>query len=148
MSYELDQSVRGLVEKQIGELVAKGCLSPSENKTLKEAYDILLAIDTKEAMQNQKQSNGGFSYNGASYGYPNEIAQRHMFDGRVMTPNQSWGGMGSYNSGARENSGYSGHSAIDKMIASLERSLGEASTDYERQQIQEEIHNLRMREMK
>lgn len=44
--------------------------------------------------------------------------------------------------------GYSGHSVNDKMIAALERAMDEAETLYERDQIQQEIHMLRQRQMK
>lgn len=41
--------------------------------------------------------------------------------------------------------GYSGHSANDKMIAALERALEDATTEYETQQILDEIQYLRTR---
>ena len=41
--------------------------------------------------------------------------------------------------------GYSGHSINDKMIASLEHIMDDATTDYERAQIQSEIDAIRMR---
>lgn len=44
--------------------------------------------------------------------------------------------------------GYSGHSINDKMIASLEHIMDEATTDYERAQIQSEIDAIRMRGMR
>ena len=44
--------------------------------------------------------------------------------------------------------GYSGHSVNDKMIAALEHAMDEAETLYERDQIQQEIHMLRQRQMK
>lgn len=37
----------------------------------------------------------------------------------------------------------SGHSIVDRMIASLEEQMDSAKTDYERQLIQEEIENIR-----
>lgn len=151
VNYELNQKTKDLVEKQINELISKGCLTPTENKTLEEAYKILVSIETLEQMGGQRQGNNGFSYgneppygsynSNGSYGYPNEIAQRHMFDGRVMSPNGTWNN-NSYNDTMRRSS----HSAVDKMIASLEKSMGDATSEYEKQEIQEEIHRLRMRE--
>ena len=41
--------------------------------------------------------------------------------------------------------GYSGHSVNDKMIASLERLIDQTEGEYERQQIMDEIENLRHR---
>ena len=41
--------------------------------------------------------------------------------------------------------GYSGHSINDKMIASLEKLMDKAEGDYERQQILDEINDLRSR---
>lgn len=40
--------------------------------------------------------------------------------------------------------GYSGHSIEDRMIASLENQMDTATSDYERQKIQEEINRIRM----
>lgn len=142
VNYELNHKARALIEKQIDELVSKGCLTPSENATLKDAYKTLVSMETLEQMGGQRQGNNGFSYgNEPPYGYPNEIAQRHMFDGRVMSPNGTWNN-NSYNDTMRRSS----HSAVDKMIASLEKSMGDATSEYEKQEIQEEIHRLRMRE--
>ena len=48
-----------------------------------------------------------------------------------------------YYDGGSGNSGYSGHSIHDRMIDNLERMMNEAQSDYERQQIQDEISRLR-----
>lgn len=42
-------------------------------------------------------------------------------------------------------SGYSGHSINDRMIASLEKLMDAAESDYERKQIHDEIESLRQR---
>lgn len=45
----------------------------------------------------------------------------------------------------RYEGGYSGHSINDKMIASLEKLMDKAESEYERQQIADEINDLRSR---
>lgn len=47
------------------------------------------------------------------------------------------------NMSRRYDGGYSGHSINDRMIASLEREMDHATSDYERNQIQNEIEHLR-----
>lgn len=43
----------------------------------------------------------------------------------------------------RYDGGYSGHSVNDRMIASLEKEMDHAETEYERKQIRDEIEHLR-----
>lgn len=65
-------------------------------------------------------------------------------DGRFVSRNRDRSMDGDYDRSYDD--GYSNHSVHDRMIASLEREMDMAKTDYERQQIQDEIRSLRERQ--
>ena len=59
-----------------------------------------------------------------------------------MTYNRDYSnGMGDMS--RRYDGGYSGHSVNDRMIASLEKEMDHAETEYERKQIRDEIEHLK-----
>lgn len=104
--------------------------------------------------------NSGIRYPRISYGYDESYARgrdaatgRYMSRGRdaMWYDDRSYGdrsyGHQSYAPGMNRSMGYndntSGHSIEDRMIWALEQQMDTAKSDYERQQIKEEIDNIR-----
>lgn len=104
--------------------------------------------------------NSGARYPRISYGYDESYARgrdaatgRYMSRGRdaMWYDDRSYGdrsyGHQSYAPGMNRSMGYndntSGHSIEDRMIWALEQQMDAAKSDYERQQIKEEIDNIR-----
>ena len=104
--------------------------------------------------------NSGVRYPRISYGYDESYARgrdaatgRYMSRGRdeMWYDDRSYGdrsyGHQSYAPGMNRSMGYndntSGHSIEDRMIWALEQQMDTAKSDYERQQIKEEIDSIR-----
>ena len=131
--FETMNESKSLLIREIGKINAKGDISPSELDNLCKAYKTLREISTIEAMDDygdQSYGRGRSMRMDNSYGYPHSYDRVPM--GRPMSTD-------SY----RYERGYSGHSVTDRMIASLEREMDMAETEYDRNKIQEEIRRLR-----
>lgn len=126
--FETMNESKSLLLREIGKINAKGDISPSELDNLCKAYKTLREISTIETMNGLDRSETMRMDN--SYGYPRSYDRVSM--GRPMSTD-------SY----RYERGYSGHSVNDRMIASLEREMDMAESEYDRNKIMEEIRRLR-----
>ena len=126
--YETNQEARRLIERKIHEVVEKGDISPSEMCCIKDAYKALYYMTVTEAMEDSN------SY-GEPYGRPMTNWENSMRRGR--------GANGQFVS---RDGGRSYHSVNDRIVASLERELDYAQSEFERNKIMDEIR--RIREMK
>ena len=124
--FETMNDSKSLLMREIGKINAKGDTSPSELDNLCKAYKTLREISTIEAMNGLDRSEG---MRRNSYGYP--YSYDHMPMSRPMTDSYGY------------ERGYSGHSVNDRMIASLEREMDMAESEYDRNKIMEEIRRLR-----
>lgn len=137
--FETMNDSKSLLMKEIGKINAKGDISPSELDNLCKAYKTLREISTIEAMDDygdQSYGRGRSMRIDNSYGYDYPMRGESYRRGR--------GADGRYVSrdGSYER-GYSGHSVNDRMIASLEREMDMAESEYDRNKIMEEIRRLR-----
>ena len=126
--YEKNQEMKRLIERKINEVTEKGDITPSEMCCIKDAYEALYYMSVVEAMENSN------SY-GESYGRPMMDWEDSMRRGR--------GANGQFVS---RDGGRSYHSVNDRIVASLERELDYAQSEFERKRIMDEIR--RIREMK
>lgn len=136
---------------------------PEDLKFAKEAVELYDKVcETKmndgirEGMRSRAMDeNSGARYPRISYGYDESYARgrdaatgRYMSRGRdeMWYDDRSYGHQ-SYAPGMNRSMGYndntSGHSIEDRMIWALEQQMDAAKSDYERQQIKEEIDNIR-----
>lgn len=149
--HETNERVKHLLKKQINEVVDRGDISPNEIDCIKDAYEVLQAISTIEAMdeyaddygsyrggRSMRRGRGSYGRDG-SYGYEwddeRSMRRGRGADGRYVSMEGSYANNGG--------GGRSGHSVKDRMIASLEKEMDYAESEYERQQIMEEIRRLR-----
>lgn len=121
-----------LLLRKIDEVVDRGDVSPSEMDCLYKAFKTLYYMTTIEAMDEHTDYDDYRSHT------PHHDP---MMDGRSMRR-----GDGRRMSRKMYDRGYSSHSVIDRMIASLEQEMDMAETDYDRAQIQDEIRSLRERQ--
>ena len=145
------QKLTDLVEKELDTLTAKGTLNPTELDSAKKAVELLTKIEEYSMMCEEKENPeamySGRSYRsyGRSYAMPPEYYDPSM----PMRSGNYMPGMGSMNRGSygsgnwTANGQYSGHSIKDRMIDRLERMMDDAKTDYERQEIKNEIMRIR-----
>lgn len=111
-----------LLDRKINEVVDRGDISPTELECLYKASKTIYYLTTTDAMND-------YSYD--------DISRR---------PNWNMRGSWSGDDYSNRRGGKSYHSVNDRIIASLEREMDMASSDYERKKIEDEIH--RLREMK
>lgn len=141
--FETMNESKSLLIKEIGKINAKGDISPSELDNLCKAYKTLREISTIEAMDDygdQSYGRGRSMRMDNAYGY----SYGHDYPMRGESYRRGRGADGRYVSrDGSYDSGYSGHSVTDRMIASLEREMDMAETEYDRNKIQEEIRRLR-----
>lgn len=145
---ELIEKAEKLLEKEMKKIVDKGDLTPTELDNLKKA---LCIADMLEG-----QSSGMYMDDpDMSYGWNIQRTRPYMDDMNGMSGRRGRSsvtgryisrGMDQMNSSTNGMTyGQSGHSIEDRMIASLEQQMDNASSSYERQMIQEEINHIRMR---
>ena len=140
------EDVTKILEKDLKnymqEVINAGTINPDQIKTLKDASKVMINFKELKAMCEEEEM--GNSY-GNSYSYRQTrspmtgryISRGDMsYNGPYETP--MYGHMPSYDMH------YSSHSIDDRMIDALERMMGEATSDYERQRIQEKINQMRM----
>lgn len=122
-----DMKVKEILKRQIDEVVAKGSIDPCELDCLEKSYCILAKMSEVEAMDEYSK-------------YPNSFGQMYP-EYPDMTMRRGRGMNGRFVS--RDGSF---HSINDRMIAALEMELDNATSQYEKQKIMDEIR--RLREMK
>lgn len=138
--------LRGKVEKMVKDLGEKPDLTPTEIKNATDAMCLLHKINEVERGNSMRDQYGEGAYAGYSgYGH-------HMMPYMGYEPEDSYGRRmrssvtGRYMAG-NQSSGNYGHSIKDRMVAQLEEMMDQAKTEYERQEIQQEIQKLRMNNM-
>ena len=124
--------------------------TPQEVCNIKEAAEALYKIQIAEAMDDAAQSGDYSSMYGTAPLY-HDMQNVGMY-GRGRSRDSMGRYTGSYGNSNGSNGGGSygnmpshmyGHSIKDRMIDSLERMMDSAQSDYERQEIQQEIDRLR-----
>ena len=122
-----------LLDREIEKMTEKGSLNPSDLEVADKAICLSIKIHDHVSGMPEEEYEGrsGFympwhhgSYGMRSYGSNSYRDNDSRSYGRYMN-------------------GMSGHSIKDRMIDRLEAMMDEAKTEYERQQIMEEIANLR-----
>lgn len=143
MEYE---KYRKKICTMVDELFAKPDLTPTEVKNATDAMNLLCKLNEVERGDAMRDQYGSESYSGyGNYGANAWIASGPYPDygygdnyGRQMRSSRTGRYMNN-NSG-----GTYGHSIKDRMVASLEDMMDQAHNDYERQEIKNEIQQLRM----
>ena len=141
---KLTKSVEDILEKELQAEMKKidnaGQFTPGQTSTLLDAVKLMLKIKEYEewlegrGMSEYSQRNYARSYGESSYAQP-----RSTITGRFMSHGMHDGG---YMRSANYDSGYSGHSTKDRMIARLEDMMGEAKNEYEAQMIRDTIMQI------
>lgn len=143
------KSVEEILEKELRaemkKIVDAGQFVPGQTKTLCDAVRLMLKMKEYEewledrGMSEYSQRNYARSYGESSYAQP-----RSTVTGRFVSHGVR--GLDSYGNDYMRthsyDSGYSGHSTKDRMIARLEDMMGEAKNDYEAQMIRDTIMQI------
>lgn len=144
------QKLSELIEKELDQLSVKGTLSPTELDSAKKAMELLKCMEEytmmcegKNSMDEMYSGRMHMGSYGRSYTGPREVYDP-MWDERSYghySMNDNSYGRGNWN--ANVTGQYSSHSIRDRMIDKLERMMDDAKTDYERQEIRNEIMRIR-----
>lgn len=126
--------------EDIKQLLKKENITPSEWENISKVVCVLKEMKVMEGMDSYIDDEG-YSQTGMPRMHYQPDLDHSYARGRSMTTGRyiSRDAGSSYTGG-----GYSGHSIQDRMIARLEKMMDEASSEYERQQISEEISRMRM----
>ena len=127
-----------LVKTEVEKIAQKGDLTPGELESLYKAacfakeLECLKSGDAETNYWPDGMSGRRYDVHMNTYGEPygySEARGRSPVTGRYIS---------------RGMDGYSGHSIEDRMIAALEQQMDNAKSEYEKQQILEEIKHIRM----
>lgn len=124
-----------LMLKELRKINAKGDLTPQEVCNIKEIAESIYKMQIVEAM-----AEDGSDYS-EYYSDDDGMSMRRgrdMRTGRYVSRRGGRSYRGSYDGG-----NMSGHSVSDRMIAALENTMDQVGSDYDRKQIEEEIHRIR-----
>lgn len=161
---EKTEKILESIEEEICTLVRKQPMTPQDVEMLSKLTDSMKDVATASVMKDYVdavlETDDGMSYavKMPKVSYNSFARGRSPFTGRFvsrdgvpmgnsmgmnsMTYNRDYSnGMGDVS--RRYDGGYSGHSVNDRMIASLEKEMDRAETEYEREQIRNEIEHLR-----
>lgn len=140
MEKEYMKKLTQLLERELDQLSNKPSLSPSEVCAAKEAVILIKEMKECAEMDNDGYSERGMRRNNYAYmpdmygnAYANRYPMNYNYDNSYGNGRGSWTATGDY----------SGHSIKDRMIDKLERMVDEAKSDYERQEIMNEIAKLK-----
>lgn len=142
MSKAYLQKLSDVIEKDLDQLGSKASLNPTELDTAKKAVELLKCIEEYSMMCEEKESGG---MDGMYSGRMHMGSYGRSYNGVREVYDPMWNG-GSYGRGnwnANVNGQYSSHSVRDRMIDRLERMMDEAKSEYERQEIMNEINRIR-----
>ena len=119
-------------EDLIRDITRKEHISPAELEAVMKSVCLIMKVEGV---------NGG---NDEGYNYDNGFSEGSYRRGRSSVTGQyvSRDSSHRYYDGGSRNSGYSGHSIQDRMIAKLEDMYDEAHTEHERQVVQDWINRL------
>ena len=116
------------LENKIDQIVAAGTINPTEVKTVTDAVCLMLKVNEyKQWLENSTDRD--MSYRRGRDSMTGRYVSRDTYHD-VRAPHVPY------------DQGYSGHSINDRMIDNLERMMDQATSDYERQKIQEAISML------
>lgn len=142
-------SLKEVLNEEIKKVTKKADITPTElenmTKTLCLIEKIKMIEEGEEYWDEEGQSGRSYSMNrngGYSYGMPDPYYHDGMSGRRMRSPSTGRYVSGNRSYGMSEGYGYSGHSIKDRMIAKLEEMYDEASTDHERQVVNEWIDRL------
>ena len=143
---DLIHNTKDLIFKEMEKINAKGDISATDLCNLNYASKTLLNLETFEAMEEYGED-ASFTMGRRSMRtmprYEEESWRRGRgADGRFVSR-----GMGHTEPRYYED-GYSGHSIEDKTIMMLEHQMDNATSDYDRQFIQNQIRAIREKQMK
>lgn len=131
---ELDETIE-LMLKELKNINDRGSLTKDDLCCIKEMVEITYKIQIVEAMNDE---DGGYSEYYPEDRMTSRMRGRDARTGRYMSRRTS-----------RNYDGHmSGHSLHDRMIAALENTMDQASSDYDREQIKAWIHKIQMDENK
>lgn len=161
---EKTEKILESIEEEICTLLKKQPMTPQDVEMLSKLTDSMKDVATASGMKDYVdavlETDDGMSYavKMPKVSYNSFARGRSPFTGRFVSrdgvPMGNSMGMNSmtysrdYSNGMgdmsrRYDGGYSGHSVNDRMIASLEKEMDRAETEYEREQIRKEIEHLR-----
>lgn len=142
-------SLKEVLNEEIKKVTKKADITPTElenmTKTLCLIEKIKMIEEGGEYWDEEGQSGRSYTMNrngGYSYGMPDPYYYDGMSGRRMRSPSTGRYVSGNRSYGMSEGYGYSGHSIKDRMIAKLEEMYDEASTDHERQVVNEWIDRL------
>ena len=162
------EHLKETLEDEIKKIVKKGDITSQELDNVKDAVCVIDMIDKMSMGENGEGGSYGYSGRNMAYRYPSyaygDYSERYrdsygdrMRDGSYDYRSHDRGSYrydgdsyrrgrspvtGRYISRGHEE-GYSGHSIMDRMVASLESMYDEAKTDHEKQTVSEWINRLR-----
>lgn len=160
---EKTEKILESIEEEICTLLKKP-MTPQDVEMLSKLTDSMKDVATASGMKDYAdavlETDDGMSYavKMPKVSYNSFARGRSPFTGRFVSrdgiPMGNSMGMNSmtysrdYSNGMgdmsrRYDGGYSGHSVNDRMIASLEKEMDRAETEYEKKQIRDEIEHLR-----
>lgn len=138
--YELED----IIEKEIDQIIAQGCVKPDQWKNLGEAVDIAKDISTIKAMEGGSYDEGG-SY--GSYGRPDMRTPRYTGGGRMSYDGDmvdSRGSRDNYgNSGRSYNGSYESGQNVHEAIMLMERKLDHTQDPKQREALMTTIEMMR-----
>ena len=139
-----DEILEKEFRKEIKRINEAGTINPTDVSTVTNALCLMLkSLEFEDKIMEKEYSES--SYARAPRNYDNGRYMSRAMDPYAMDYPNSYGpmsyGMPSYDRMSYD-SGYSGHSTKDRMVARLEDMMGEAKNDYERNMIKETISNI------
>ena len=127
--------------KEIKRIIEVGTINPTDVSTVTNALCLMLkSLEFEEKIKEKEYSESSYAH--APRNYATGRYMSRAMDPYAMEYPMSYGmPMSSYDRASYE-SGYSGHSTKDRMVARLEDMMGEAKNDYERNMIKETIASI------
>lgn len=150
MEAESLKKIKHATEKCIMELGKKSDLNPSEVKSALDGFELIAWING-ELEKSEIGERGYSQYSGCGEPYATPRRYNITSYGQPGMPmsyrDNAYGMNGPMNSGFYSGErGYSRHSIGDRAISCLEQMMGEASSDYERQQLHRFMEMIRSAE--
>lgn len=141
----MENKVKDKILDEICQLLDKQPLTKDDVCILSELADALKDVSTATGMdmygEKYLMPDGSYAIRMPHVSYGSPI----MYESYIRGRSPSTCSYVSMAERPRYEGGYSGHSINDKMIASLEKLMDKAESEYERQQIAYEINDLRSR---
>ena len=157
------EHLKETLEDEIKKIVKKGDITSQELDNVKDAVCVIDMIDNMRMGGNSEGDSYGYSSRNMAYRYPSYAYDDYAHGSYGDNYNYRSHDRGSYHNdyyhgdsyrrgrspvtgryiSRGHEDGYSGHSIMDRMIASLESMYDEAKTDHERQTVSEWINRLR-----